>query len=111
MNVYMYVLPTALPKILPAICMEMLSDYIPQMSHLWDHISCRLGMEGMVKKLRHSEKSTDSKFLEVLQAWSGKIDATWEKLLEAVYSAGLQVLACKLAGKLKDVATLFSGVL
>ena len=102
---------TVLPNPLPPLSVELIMDFIAKMSPKWEIIGCALWMAEKVAQLRHTERSVESKLLELLQDWSQKLDASWEKLLEATYQAGLQVVACKINRKLKDVVTLFPTVM
>ena len=91
----------AYPPPPPAVSLEVLVEYIPQMAPRWYLLAVALGVARQAAIIEDSTGRTDKKCTEALSAWidSGQ-DVTWSRLLQALRQQDLGAIASGLESKL-----------
>lgn len=77
---------------LSAFTMADIVDYIPSMAIKWMAIGLKLGQTNLVRSLKHSAKSDETKLMEILMEWEVSGSASWQVLIEVLNSTGVQLV-------------------
>ena len=90
-----------IPPPSPAVSLELLVEYIPQMAPHWYLLAVALGVARQAAIIEDNTGRTDKKCTEALAAWidSGQ-GVTWSRLLQALRQQDLGAIASGLESKL-----------
>lgn len=86
---------------LPPFTMDDIVDYLPSMATQWKTIGIKLGLTTVVKSLKNSTESDDSKLMEILWKWEESGSASWQVLFDVLNSKGVQLVG--VANEIKQV--------
>lgn len=85
----------------PAVSLEVLVEYIPQMAPQWYVLAVALGVSTQAAIIEDSIGRTDKKCTEALAAWiNSGLDVTWTRLLQELRKQNLGAVASRIESKL-----------
>ena len=85
----------------PAVSLEILVEFIPQMAPYWYLLAVSLGVARQAAIIEDNTGRTDKKCTEALVAWIDSCQSvTWSRLLQALHMQGLEDVASGLESKL-----------